>query len=264
MPLIRNLIKKWGNRKAVNVQANHPENPLARESIQKVWINNEISNDFSKEFIDDIASQMMKEVMEILSSPNPFLLNRIRLAASVVDLAEYQVLVMEPAPSPDLTGLRDSEVTGELKARLDKLSTLKNHLRIWTGNDASKVSGYEDLFSLVLDRYKVCWAWSELFHSLSLALEVNHQDQPDWYKPFIHSMCASKEHHFRLDLKMPSVLDSDSARASLIASEHSLFFNLVRHGLEDPLEAWKAIVDHIEYEDDKLAVYNMYATEYHI
>jgi hypothetical protein len=263
MALISNLLRNWKNRKAANSLAHAHAVKLAEDSVRKVWIDHESSKGFSQKEIDDLANAMTKEAMEVLSSSNPYMVNRVRLAASVQDLAQYLVLVMDPAPAADVTGFRGSEVTGELKSRLEKLSRIKSYLKIWTNNDKSAVSGYEDLCNLVLARYQVSLARSGLLQSLSLALEGNPA-RPDWFRPFIHSMCANQEHHFRLDLKMPSVLDPDADRASLIASQHSLFFNLVRHGLDDPLEAWQSVVDHIEYEDDKLAVYNLYAREYPI
>lgn len=262
MPFIRSLIQKWENRKAVDDQEARNLPPYAIEAIQKVWTCNEISKDFSQQFIGEIASQMMREAAQILPSSNPFLINRIRLAASVHRLAQYLVLVLEPEPAPDITGFRDGEVTGELNARLEKLSRIKNYLRIWKENETCAISNADDLRNLIVARYKVSWAMSEFYHSLNLVLEGDHDDGTDWYRPFIHSMCASQEHQFRLDLKMTSVLDKDTERANLIAAEHSLFFNLVRHGIDHPYEAWRAVVDHIEYESDKLATFNLYVAEY--
>ncbi len=264
MALFAHLIQKWKAAKTDNKMADHPLAPMVREHILRVWIDNERSHGFSEQETEEIASRMLKECIETLTSSSPFLINRVRLAATVLDLAEYLVLTMDPAPSPDPTGIRGGEVTGELKSRLEKLGRVKNHLRIWTDNNTSKVSSYESLCDLLMSKYKIQDAKTELFLSLdhTLVTQTENTSESEWFRPFLYSMCASKEHYLRMDLKMPSVLDPDPERAELLAMEHSLFFNLVRHGLENPLEAWTSIVDHIEYEDDKMAVYSLYLNEY--
>lgn len=263
MSIIEKLIQRWKDRKATNDLSRHPAISLAKEVIRKVWSENEISKGFSKDHIDRVADQMMHEVVRIVASPNPFMRNRERLAASVLDHAEYQVLVMEPAPAPDASGLRSNTITGELKSKLWRLSKIKNNQKIWEDNEPITVSSPEDLANLVQTRYRICSAWAELFQSLRVVFEPAWRpDQADWYRAFVQSMCANKEHHFRLDLKMPSVLDPDAERSNVLSLEHSLFFNFVRHGLDDPLEAWKAAVEHIEYENDPMTVYNLYIEEY--
>lgn len=103
------------------------ENPAleaGRLLIQKNWMeNHQAIKDFPRKFVQEHAELWMDDVAKVASSSNPLVMNREALAICVLELAEVQVLVIDPPPAPDRSGLRGQPgITGELKHRVLDLS----------------------------------------------------------------------------------------------------------------------------------------------
>lgn len=226
----------------------------------------EVSGRLGSQLLSEVADAMMTEAVKISISRTPFMICRAKLAQAVNDLAQYLVLVMDPPSLPDETGLRCNEISGQLQAQVPDLVRLKNYASIW--NVDGDISSYADreLIELVRTRFYVSKAKAEIFMLINAYVEGRPWSRLAWYEPLLFSTCVSKEHHYRCQLGMPSLLDSDPSRAEVIASEHGLFNKLVRNGVEDPYDAWDGIVSHIEFEDEanQMLTYRMYLAQYPI
>ena len=78
-----------------------------REAIRLSWIAApETTSGFSKDFITRIRNQMLQVVTEIAAAPDPRMANRERLVNVVLELAPFELLMLDPPPLPDVTGLR--------------------------------------------------------------------------------------------------------------------------------------------------------------
>jgi hypothetical protein len=96
---------------------------MARTSIAMNWTHNKSVNaGWSAEFIQRQAEEMLESAIVTMTKPDPRMAIRERLSELLIHFAELQVLVMEPPPEEDITGLRGMPgITGELKAHLWEL-----------------------------------------------------------------------------------------------------------------------------------------------
>lgn len=236
----------------------------ANDTIDKSCSDDEIKSTFSRQRIDALVKDLRQEATKFSTSKNPFLANRKKLATTVDEFSQYQVLVMDPPPLPDTTGLRGKEITGFLQCNIQKLSPKKNYRHIWEPDRENSNPDHDQMLQTLKSRHLISRAKAELFQSLNAILDESHSANPGWYETFLVSMCAHNEHYLRLELGMDSVLNRDASRAKVIASEYRIFCNLVKNGVENPHEAWEEIVSHIEseHENDQLATYQLYLSQY--
>src|SRR5579863_4236383 len=75
---------------------------IGRTAIQTHWTgNNQISKVFSDQFVKRDAEEMMEEVAKVATSSDPRMANRERLVSCVIELAQFQVLIIDPPPAED-------------------------------------------------------------------------------------------------------------------------------------------------------------------
>jgi hypothetical protein len=257
------LYKKLKVWKSLRTMPNQSLIACAMQNIHKICSDYNVKGIFSNEPINEVAEQMLTEVIQVCSSRTPFIAIRARLASAISELAKYQVLVLSPPTNNDETGIRGAEVTGMLRDHILEFNN-KNQFNPWGTNCDLYMPSHEELLEAFMTRYHICKAKAELFMTLDAFMEGATDLVMEWHDPFIHSMCAQYEHYFRLSLGMPSVLDIDPVRAKIIACEHQIYYNLVKNGVDDPHESWEAIVSHIESEEinDQLATYHLYLSQY--
>jgi hypothetical protein len=243
---------KIGMELATRRALRDPVIQMGREAIRLSWIENsamvETFRSQPKNFMPDVATQMMQAVLDIAAAPDPRMANRQRLVDVVADLALFEVLTLPPAPQPDSTKLRGRPgITGELWQRIPQLARLKMRDYFAPMGGVDSLSDQELRDAIVFRRY-VLHDWASMHQILRAAwrdlIEAN-----DWYRLLIENMCAFTEHGIRGDLGMEPALDSSSNRNPTIESlARSTLMNIVLSGAADPVTEWKrhteTILDH--------------------
>jgi len=239
--LIDNISTKIALRRLNKLPAVH----YGRQAINEYWVNkHEIIKDFSSEFVRKQAGMMMGEVIKIATSEDPRMTNRKKLTDSVIEYAQYQVLVIDPPPVEDPTGLRGQPgISGELKPLLFELAQKEKSL-IEFLHGVGTPKKWDDVWNPVLGRYRIAYAWTHLFNNLRASFnDVNYAADKDWYKPFVSAMCTWWEYQYREALAMPPVLDNTNGMAGLRAVMFSTFANCVMSGGRYPDLEWKKGMD---------------------
>lgn len=213
---------------------------IGRTAIENCWTgNHEVLKDFSDQFVKHHAEMMREEVAKVVTSPDPRMLNRERLTSCVIELAQFQVLVIDLPPAEDPTGLRGQPgITGELKAHLLELAQKDKGLRefMHAFPTPKNVGG---VWNPVLGRYRVVHAWTSVHHMLRFAFDdVNHTEGKDWFKPFVAAMCAWQEYIYRESLGMPPAFEGPKAEAWKKAAKMSYFSDFVLEGGRFPDLEW--------------------------
>jgi hypothetical protein len=240
--MLGKLIEKVRTGYAIHQLNKLPGIQYGRDAISNYWTHcKPVIQDFSPKFIEEQAEKMMGQVIQVATSPDPRMANREKLSECVIEYARFQVLVMEPPPADDPTGIRGKPgVTGELKARLLELAQKDKTLREFM-HGFDKAKDWDDVWNPVLMRYRIVYAWTHVHHMLRLAYDDwNQTPGKDWFKPYIEAMCAFQEYSYRETLGMPQVLGKTVSRldANLEALMFSSFMNRVLDGVQYPDLAW--------------------------
>jgi hypothetical protein len=217
-----------------------PAIQIGRIAIETYWTcDHEVLNLFSKQFIEHHAEMMREEVLKIAFSPDPRMANRERLTSCVIELAQFQVLIINPPPAEDPTGLRGQPgITGELRAHLLELAQKDKGLREFMHAFPTPKS-VDDVWKTVWGRYRVVAAWMHVYHMLRFAFDdVNHAEGKDWFKPFVAAMCAWQEYQYRELLGMPPAFEGPKTEAWKKAVKMSYFSDFVLEGARFPDLVW--------------------------
>jgi len=234
--MLGKLFDKVASGYAIRRLNESPTIKRAKAVIDEYWDGrNEISKDFSQKTIDEERAFLMEEAIAIATSSSSVLTNRQKLANSVVELATYQVLVLEPAPTPDPTRLRGNRgITGELRSRLVELAEKEKFLREFM-HAYPPVTSWDDVWNPVLLRYRVTWARARLHEELRYVLDdTNPTQENDWYAPFLVATCAYQEAQFRKAIGMPSALADDEMSAFVEETKLFAFARFVNAGARFP------------------------------
>ncbi len=213
---------------------------IGRTAIETCWTgNHEVSKDFSDQFVKRVAEEMIEEVAKVVTSPDPRMANRERLTSCVIELAQFQVLVIDPPPAEDPTGLRGQPgITGELKAHLLELAQKDKGLREFMHAFPTPKS-VDDVWNPVLGQYRINYAWTTVYHTLRLAFDdLNHAEGKDWFRPFVSAMCAWQEYLYRELLGMPPAFEGPETEASKKAMKMCYFSDFVLEGARFPDLEW--------------------------
>lgn len=214
---------------------------IGRTCIMQYWKENpEVTKKVTKEIVDSVAESMMKDVIRVGTSTDPRMANREALTDSVIEYAKLQVLIIEPPPTPDVTGLRGKPgITGELKAHLlelvEKDKGLQEFLHEYDGP-----KDMNNLRILMVNRTYILWTWTQVFSQMREAFDdLNYVKDKDWVAPFIAAWCAWEEYNYRELLGMPQVLGNDSFSAFIHASRMSCFLDIIMSGVQHPDLEWQ-------------------------
>lgn len=206
-----------------------------------------ISKDFSQKTIDEERAYLMDEAISITTSPDPLMANRKKLVNEVFVHAKYQVLVLEPAPAPDPTGLRGKRgITGELRAHLVEIAEKNDDLRELMHGSAPSIN-WDNAWNLVLMRYRVTWVRARLHNEIRFALDdVNPQEDRDWFAPLLESQCAYQEAQLRKEIGLPSALSDCPTTAMLEETKLFAFARLANEGARYPDLEFDKMIREIE------------------
>lgn len=136
--------------------------------------------------------------------------------------------MLEPEPSPDLTGLRGQPgITGELRAHALELVKKDKDLEEYM-HRFEEINRLDDLLSIFDGQYRLNFAWAHVFHTLRIAFkDTNPTNEKDWFKPFVAVLVAWHEHHFRHALGMPHSLPGTASEADIASLALSGFVECV-------------------------------------
>jgi hypothetical protein len=216
---------------------------MGREAIRLSWINErELTGAFTGDFVADIAKQMMQIVIGIATAQDPRMANRERLVNTVLELARFEVLLLNPPPQSDATGLRGKPgITGELKQRIAELARKDKRLRDLFVS-AGGVEGLppDELRSGITARYLVLRGWSGMHQIIRMAWhDVAPEPLTDWYRPLVENACACEEQKARELLGIESSLGGRGRDADIEALARGTFMNFVLAGEADPVSEWR-------------------------
>jgi hypothetical protein len=225
-------------------------------AIDKYWTSNhEAIKDFSKDIVQERALHMYNMVATIVASPDPRMANRQQFVDWVAEYARYQVLIIEPAPSPDATGLRGIYgITGELRSRLIEIAQKNKNIREFM-RGFPPIETWGDVWNPILMRYRICYAASQVLHTVRVDLDDFNKPR-DWFRPFFAAMCAFWQHTFDESLGIKSQLDPDPSAADIKSLALSGFYQAVMSGARYPDLQWVENNKDIKYERPLELAYN--------
>jgi hypothetical protein len=185
---------------------------------------------------------MHESVSDILRAESSLLKCREKLAAYVVDYADWMVLGLKPEEKPHLQkqlGVKMSYVSGELHRHIRYCSQYNSDL-------ARVIQENKD----TTDDTLVSWANARSCAFLYLmncinVVRVDANDykvtpghKGDWFQPFVQSMLIWKEDEYRNKIGLPTLLpDFPVGRAQC----HASFLTYVLEGAPDPLSRWETV-----------------------
>jgi hypothetical protein len=243
--MLGKLIDKFRADSAVRRLNANPIVQGGRFAINQYWLNNhEVIKDFTKEFVQGRAEAMIQKVIEIAASPDPRMANREALAAWTSEYGMFEVLVMEPPPTPDGTGLRGIYgVNGQLKSRLVELAVKNDTIRQFM-HGFDEIKTWDDVWNPILGRYRVCYAWAHVHHLLR-AQTNDFNKARDWFRPFLAGMCGWWQHNFDESLGLQSGLSDNKVEAGLMSLTLSLWHQAVMNGGQYPDLEWIKMIEDI-------------------
>ena len=234
---------------------------IGRTAIETYWTgNHDVIKVFSDQFVKRIAEKMREEVIKVATSPDARMANRERLVSCVMELAQFQVLIIDPPPAEDPTGLRGQPgITGELKAHLLELAQKDKKLREFMHAFPTPKNA-EDAWNTMWGQYRIVVAWAYVHQMLRFAFDdVNHAEEKDWFKPFVAAECAWQEYQYRELLDMPPALEGGESEVWKIALKMSFFSQCVLEGARLPDLEWRERADGMVEGQVKETMYRLLA-----
>jgi hypothetical protein len=199
------LAQWWETEKVKGQLLKDPLIVQARESIARNWSDSPIiTSRYSEEFRNNQASQFMERAIQVATSSNRVAANRAELSGMAIATANYQVLILEPEPAPDVTGVRGRlGITGELRPHYRALIELDSTLAEMAHSFPSAMSD-EDIYAAIVLQYHRLHALMTMHHQLRWPLDdYNKSPDKDWFKPMYLCFCACAENHYRSILGLP-------------------------------------------------------------
>ena len=209
-------------------------NPLIRfgvEAIRTYWTEQpDIKRHRTPDFLKKVAARLTDELIKVAHADDPLMYNRGKIVQFGTMAASWQVLLIDPAPRPDPTGLRGrSGISGQLGAYLHELRD-----KITTMLEVEGEIPNEELYETCLVRYRQSNGALHVFGVLRFALnDYSKEPELDWFVPLIRAQCALAEAHYREILELPETLSSTEC------SELATLITLVQAGEKWPTRAWE-------------------------
>ncbi|NOX70206.1 MAG: hypothetical protein GXP15_13540 [Gammaproteobacteria bacterium] len=233
--MARWLGKLFGMRTAVQTGR---QNPLLIATVEK---SSHIYHRIPlREFIDEakrqqLSRQLYLDINEICNSTDPVTSCREKLAATMLDFARYQVLVIPPIPEDDASGLRGQPgISGELGEHIFSLAE-KNESLSAELRDFAEPRTPDTVWNFVQQSYWMTYWFLETINAARI--ELGDRDEEDWYRSFMHAACANREHIYRRDLALPSCFEPHVA--DIAPTAYSIFTDIVLSGAGNPGREWR-------------------------
>ena len=226
----------FGRRTAVQKNRANPVMQATVQQSAEIYDRIPLAEFISEDERSKLSRQMFLDLNAICNATDPVSSCREKLAATMLKMASYQVLIIPPSPEDDPTGLRSQPgITGELKAHLVRLSERNGDLRSEIRSKA-ETADFDLIWQVVQQSYwRAYWA-VETFNAARVALG-DFSETSDWYRPFMHAACANYEHVYRRDLELPFAFSDEMAQ--LAANAYSLYTDIVLSGASNPDLEWR-------------------------
>lgn len=217
------------------------DNPVLRATViasNKTWNSLPLKDLVDEETRSYLSAQLVERIISVITADDPKMACRQHLADAVLNFAKYQVLVLEPDAEKDTTGLVGTQgITGELQAHLIRIAEADEELSEALYGSSHDVN-FDDVKHVVQMMYWRSYWWAHTVNTCRIALkDFNDVDGRDWYKSFVHAMCAWQEDRFREELGLPSAIKEEDF--SLTALQYSTFLDFVVSGAQYPDLSWK-------------------------
>lgn len=216
----------------------------SRELIQTMGLDKQ----FQPSTIERTGTDILNEVVSIITANDRFARMRELLTEGTLSRAKLQVLVMEPEPVEDPTGLRAmGYLSGELKSHLVDIVRADDKLEQWMYRVVPELTP-DNVWNAILMRYWID-AWrAEVFNAVRRQMgDCKPAGQGDWYIKFLHAICVYEEDKARKSIGLPTLLPNNEF--GIEALKYSTFMNIVLDGAMYPDVAWH---DHYSKDADEL------------
>lgn len=198
-----------------------------------------IGKHWSEEGKTRLFSNILSDIQQTLTQPNPVQAVRMRIINLMAETAKFQVLVIPPYPEVDTTGLRAHEgITGELKSVIPKLAKLDKNLEefFYSFEETQTVPG--DMQDSVLIRYWILHLFLHTYNQVRISLGDYHKNkQKDWFIPCYTSICIWQESLYRDELGMPTAIQGNNPDWKALM--HSSWINRIEEGHRELLLEWE-------------------------
>jgi len=244
---IREIVMFLAVRKTVQ---NNPLLKVALVASSDTFNQLPLKNHLSTDEKEVLSGELLKNITEIVSSDDQVMKCRELLSRSVIGYARYLVLIFPPSPEEDTTGFRGLDgVSGELKSHLLEIcKTNKELCEEFYG--AAENPTQDELWNLALFGCLKWHWWMHTFNAMRVYLnDFNPVEERDWFRPFVHALCAWQEHCYREEIGMPPVLAGEPDALGMNALKYSTFMTMVISGERYPDLAWRKAYEN--WDDDE-------------
>lgn len=238
MGLLDTVGRMLGRRTALNEMRATPFREACSLAINQKLGETKLREHWSPEAVERIAGWLWQECLGIEAHENPRGRCRYLLVDQSLARSKFEVLIMEPAPAKNTSGLVGTEgVTGKLHAHIDEIFRADAELRDMTGLASVDVDWQSANDAAVLMMWKTYWI-SSVFNVARAALHDNAVDDGrDWYRPFYHSACVAAEYSARQKIGLPNAIDGDDT--GMVALAYHSFMEFALSEAPSPLRAWR-------------------------
>ncbi len=227
---------------------NDPLFKVAVERSHEIIRTMGLDKQFQPSTIERTGTDILNEVASIIAAEDRFSRMRELLTEGTLSRAKLQVLVLEPEPGPDPSGLRGmGYLSGELKERLVDIVRADDQLEQWMYRVVPELTP-DNVWNAILMRYWID-AWrAEVFNAVRRQMgDCKPTGEDDWYIKFLHAMCVYEEDNVRKSIGLPTLLPNNDF--GLEALKYSTLMNIVLDGAMYPDIAWR---DHYSKDADPM------------
>ena len=163
------------------------------------------------------ANDLHLMINSVIESRNQIATLRNLYATSVVTMAKFLVMKLEPKPKKDLSNMRGQQgVSGELSKHLVKISKVDKAIRddIYGTPQAPDVITNIYMKDWVEGKYRLLFWYFRTLDAVRFAInDYNKNIKNDWGKPCLHAACVFEEYQLRNILKLKQKVDAGVAAA---------------------------------------------------
>ena len=105
--MIGKILNSFRGKRSLARLFSSPIVQRGQKAISECWTSrHELTKDFSSQFVSDIEAEMFQEVINVATAADPRMANRERIFTYVSEFSQLQVLVIDPHPLSDQSGVR--------------------------------------------------------------------------------------------------------------------------------------------------------------
>lgn len=238
MGLLDAVDRALGRRTALKEMRATPFREACSLAINQKLGETKLPHHWSPEAVERIAAWLWQECLGIEAHEDPRARCRYLLVDQSLARSKFEVLIMQPAPDKNTSGLVGTEgITGRLHAHIDELFRADPELRDMTGLSLDNLDWQSANDVAVLMMWKAYWV-SSVFNVARAALHDEAADyERDWYKPFYHAACVASEYFARQKIGLPNAIEGDES--NMVPLAYHSFVDFALSDVSSPLKAWR-------------------------